>query len=204
MNYKKIYEDLVSRGKSRVLETYSERHHIIPKCMGGSDDKENLVRLTPEEHYVAHQLLIKIYPDNYALVKAASMMISNRPSNKMYGWIRRRYSVVQSISQRGEMNSQYGTRWCHNPTTKENKKTKDVIENGWIWGKYKSPKTLISRREMLKKKNVELYTEYHEMYNQHGFEQFVKQTGYSFSQANLVQMFNRHVEGFKSQNGKRR
>jgi hypothetical protein len=66
MNYKKIYDNLISKGRNRVLNCYVERHHIIPKCMGGTDDEENLVELTPEEHYVAHQLLVKIYPKNKA------------------------------------------------------------------------------------------------------------------------------------------
>lgn len=34
-------------------------HHIIPKPLGGSNDKSNLVLLTPEEHYIAHYYLWK-------------------------------------------------------------------------------------------------------------------------------------------------
>lgn len=63
--------------------------------MGGTNDKVNIAKLTHEEHYVAHQLLIKIYPDNERLVYAAIMMIPNRPNNKMYGWLRRRYSEIR-------------------------------------------------------------------------------------------------------------
>lgn len=39
---------------------YSERHHIIPKSLGGSDDPDNLVRLTGKEHYICHLLLTKM------------------------------------------------------------------------------------------------------------------------------------------------
>ena len=60
--------------------------------MGGSNKKENLVYLTAEEHYVAHQLLVKMYPDNKRLVYAANMMCTNSPTgqrnNKLYGWLR--------------------------------------------------------------------------------------------------------------------
>lgn len=90
MNYKKIYDQLISKGQTRLLEGYSERHHIIPRCMSGSDELSNLVALTPEEHYVAHQLLVKIYPTNHKLVYAARMMGSCRQNNKEYGWIRRK------------------------------------------------------------------------------------------------------------------
>ncbi len=92
MDYLKHYNKLIERAKNRITEEYTESHHIIPRCMGGTDDKQNLVNLYPEEHYLAHQLLIKIYPNNKNLIFAANMMCVNRPSNKLYGWLRRRMS----------------------------------------------------------------------------------------------------------------
>jgi hypothetical protein len=92
MDYFKHYNLLISRAKDRVIESYTETHHIIPRCMNGSDDSSNLVELTPEEHYLAHQLLVKMYPLNEKLMFAANMMCANRPSNKVYGWLRRRMS----------------------------------------------------------------------------------------------------------------
>jgi hypothetical protein len=92
MNYSKHYNLLIERSKHRNLDTYTESHHIIPKCMGGSDDSDNLAILTPEEHYIAHLLLIKMYPDNDKLLFAAKMM-SNR-NNKNYGWVRRKFSSM--------------------------------------------------------------------------------------------------------------
>ena len=38
-------------------KNYQERHHIIPKCLGGSDDSDNLIYLYAQEHYYAHKLL---------------------------------------------------------------------------------------------------------------------------------------------------
>jgi hypothetical protein len=35
------------------------KHHIIPKHMGGTDDPENLVELTIEEHAEAHRKLFE-------------------------------------------------------------------------------------------------------------------------------------------------
>lgn len=74
MNYQLHYDRLIERAKNRVLGGYCEKHHIIPKCMGGNNDKENLVKLTPEEHYLAHLLLIKIFPSNSKLVWAVFRM----------------------------------------------------------------------------------------------------------------------------------
>ena len=64
MEYKKIYNQIVERAKNREIEGYTEEHHIIPKCMGGGDEKENLVKLTAKEHFLCHKLLCEIYPNN--------------------------------------------------------------------------------------------------------------------------------------------
>ena len=142
MNYQTIYQILISRGKNRLLNPndYYETHHIIPRCLGGSEDISNLVDLTPEEHYVAHQLLVKLHPGNHNLVKAAVMMIPSRPSNKLYGWLRRKHSVAMSASQSGDGNSQFGSIWIFNQTLKENKKIKSsdltkYAKDGWEKGR---------------------------------------------------------------------
>ena len=96
MNYQKIYNTLMLKGQHREPAGYVENHHIVPRCLGGTDELTNLVKLTPEEHYLAHQLLVKIYPENPKLVYAAAMMCPNRPSNKLYGWLKRRLQIVQS------------------------------------------------------------------------------------------------------------
>jgi hypothetical protein len=78
MKYYKIYLQLVEKAQKRAnLLGYYEKHHIIPKCLGGNNSKENLVKLTAKEHYVAHHLLLKIYPNNNSLYHAFWMM-SNR------------------------------------------------------------------------------------------------------------------------------
>jgi hypothetical protein len=61
MNYSSHYNLLIERAKVRTLNCYKEAHHIIPKCLGGTDDPTNLVNLTAREHYIAHLLLAKIH-----------------------------------------------------------------------------------------------------------------------------------------------
>lgn len=115
MNYQKHYDELINRGQHRLLEGYTENHHIIPRCMGGGDEKDNLVRLTAEEHYVAHQLLVKIYPKNYKLLSAAILMSSNkhggRSNNKMYGWLRRKAAKRMSELRKGKTPWNKGKSW---------------------------------------------------------------------------------------------
>lgn len=67
--------------------------------MGGGDWQINLVELTPEEHYLAHQLLVKMHPENKLLAYAAYMMTvtshgNQKRSNKLYGWLKKRYNSV--------------------------------------------------------------------------------------------------------------
>lgn len=62
MNYFLAYQRLIAKAKARVCpEGYVERHHILPRALGGSDDSSNLVALTAKEHFVAHVLLAKIH-----------------------------------------------------------------------------------------------------------------------------------------------
>ncbi len=55
--YELWYNTLINKAKNRQLDGYSEKHHIIPKSMGGSNDKTNLVKLTAREHYISQLLL---------------------------------------------------------------------------------------------------------------------------------------------------
>ena len=61
MNYQKIYEELINSRKDRILDGYTEKHHIIPKSLGGSNCADNMIQLTAREHFVAHWLLWKIH-----------------------------------------------------------------------------------------------------------------------------------------------
>jgi len=54
------YKNIINRAQSRILNGYSERHHIIPKSLGGLDSQENIAILTAHEHYVCHKLLTKM------------------------------------------------------------------------------------------------------------------------------------------------
>ncbi len=120
MNYKLHYNKLIHRAQNRSIlkSEYKEVHHIIPSCIGGSDLKENLVPLFPEEHLLAHLLLVKIYPKEYGLTKAANMMMygtsnknQKRITNKKFGWLKRKLSREQSELSKGAMNPNYGTIW---------------------------------------------------------------------------------------------
>lgn len=106
MNYENHYNKLIERAKTREIEGYVEKHHIIPRCMGGDDSEENLVKLTAREHFIAHQLLVKIYPNVYGLIVSCVLMGTdahgNRITNKVYGWIRTQLSISLSKNRTGQ------------------------------------------------------------------------------------------------------
>lgn len=103
MNYVLHYNNLIYKAKNRdssILE-YKENHHIVPKCLGGDNDKENLVFLTGREHFVAHLLLIKMYPDNNKLVYAAMRMTKQCNNGRYYEWLRKMHAENVSKQMKG-------------------------------------------------------------------------------------------------------
>ena len=100
MNYAKVYEQLITKAKERGnISEYTEVHHIIPRCLGGSNDKDNLIRLTGREHFIAHWLLHNMHPANDKLFYAFLMMTrisgnQNRytPSSRVIAYLRKESS----------------------------------------------------------------------------------------------------------------
>lgn len=71
------YDKLIDNAKQQSYideKTYYEKHHIIPKSLGGGNDADNIVKLTARDHIIAHILLTIIYPDNSGLLFAAMSM----------------------------------------------------------------------------------------------------------------------------------
>lgn len=80
------YQDFIqnilnTRGRFVCGEEYHERHHIVPKCMGGSNEDSNLIDLFAREHFEAHRLLSIENPDVYKLSRAWWMMANMNKSN---------------------------------------------------------------------------------------------------------------------------
>ena len=86
MTYKNYIENILqSRGRFNCGNKYHERHHIIPKSCGGTDDENNLIDLFPKEHFIAHKLLAEENPKNYKLTSAYNIMsFAANDSQKRY------------------------------------------------------------------------------------------------------------------------
>lgn len=122
--YTKIYFKLVS---SISTDTYTENHHIIPRCLGGTDEVANIASISARKHFLCHYLLIKMTTPNsgnfYKMVNAFMMMRLARDHQKryfnsrIYSYYKETFSKIQSANQIGTKNSQYGTVWIHCPLT---------------------------------------------------------------------------------------
>lgn len=94
MDYFTVYEDLIEHRKGNIPDGYVEIHHIIPKCLGGGDESENLVKLSAREHFIAHLLLAKMFPFTGLVHAAFKMACINQASgivkihSKLYEYLR--------------------------------------------------------------------------------------------------------------------
>ena len=79
-----IQNILQNRGRFKCGNEYHERHHIVPRCIGGNNDEENLIDLFAREHFVAHKLLAQENPDNKQLIHAWALMSRLNNHNGKY------------------------------------------------------------------------------------------------------------------------
>ena len=135
--YTNIYFNIIKSAQIRdLLSGYSEKHHIIPKSLGGSNKKDNLVMLTAREHFICHWLLTKMVEGDdlrkmkhaiwRMLVQGRDFQIRYKPNSHTYDSLRKKYGslrkgittpdeVKQKISKAnkgrlaGKNNPMYGT-----------------------------------------------------------------------------------------------
>ena len=131
MNYQKIYICLIEKAKqtntSKLTGIAYEKHHIIPKCCGGSNDESNLVMLTCRQHFIAHRLLVRVYKDTYyeyplscatwrmAHTKRYKKLLNSRSyqlirNDRLNLEIPNEIRTKMSNSQRGRKHSSYSIR----------------------------------------------------------------------------------------------
>lgn len=116
MNYQRIHDTIISRALSEnrsKKDNYFEEHHILPKSLGGSNKKSNLVLLTTKEHFIVHRLLVEMYPKGsyewQKMVYAASFFLASskhhsrvQVSGKFYEQIKKTLSEIKSGIPRSE------------------------------------------------------------------------------------------------------
>jgi hypothetical protein len=102
MNYQKTYSSLIAKAQARTaLIGYKERHHILPRSMGGTDDASNLVNLTAREHFIAHYLLAKIHGGSQWYSVIVMKGNSKDVNSRLYEFARIQHSKATSARQTG-------------------------------------------------------------------------------------------------------
>ncbi len=134
MNYRRIHDNIIQRSRERVLECYSEKHHIIPRCMNGSDDCSNLAVLTAREHFICHKLLTKIYPNNSKIHYAFFGMCSLKGKGQ-----ERDFKITSHVFEFLREN-------LPKPTDETKKKISNIIKELWKDDDYRK-KTIKARSE---------------------------------------------------------
>lgn len=83
MNYQTIHDDFISSRRDRLIEdtTQYERHHIIPRCLGGGNEEENIILLTLREHIFIHRILSKLHPSHPGLNYSVVLMTRGKYGN---------------------------------------------------------------------------------------------------------------------------
>lgn len=100
MNYWKLYCNLIKKARKREkIMKYSEKHHIIPKCLKGSNKPSNIIELTGREHFLAHLFLAKSLicnkQNSWKLWHAVNLMMYDKRriyNSKSYQFVKEQYS----------------------------------------------------------------------------------------------------------------
>lgn len=117
--YTKCYLDIIRTRtalKRRRLKrdhpqyVYYEMHHIIPRSLGGDNRVDNLVLLTPKEHFICHLLLTKMVPEEHRLKMVYALNITlgtNFPkaTSSLYTSIRKAVADGVSHHMKGKKKS---------------------------------------------------------------------------------------------------
>lgn len=139
MNYLGTYNALIVKAKLRYNITgYTEIHHIIPKSFGGGNSDDNLVKLTGREHFIAHRLLAKIYPNSGMAHAVFRMACANNGkygviNSRTYEYLRKQHAI--QVSTDTEANKKKGDFWRGKKQSEahKQKRTEARKNNGNPW-----------------------------------------------------------------------
>lgn len=119
--YTTWYFNIVANARQRESTSgYTENHHIIPRSLGGTNARSNLVRLTYREHFVVHQLLVRMVSESsrhkmqFALLRMNSCSIKQKrnPTSRQIAFAKIQAKEAYKHRKRRENNS-------HSPETIE-------------------------------------------------------------------------------------
>lgn len=134
--YSKMYYKIINHYQENPpTDGYFERHHIIPKSLGGSNDQSNIVALTAKAHFVCHHLLTKMTSDQdkIKMIHAFWRMIhapqhSQPITAKVYQVIKEERATALSEEMKGKNNRFYGKKHSNETKKVMSQKAKQRVE----------------------------------------------------------------------------
>lgn len=148
------YKLIKSRKKlNRIFSKKYQKHHITPKSLGGSDINENVILLTPREHYICHLLLLEMTKGKD---RSKMFFAFFRFNNDIYTSSRSYENFIKHYSQSisGKNNPFYGRKHSQETKEKISKKGKGRKYCYDIWTeKYGKEIADIKNKQMLEKRN---------------------------------------------------
>ena len=111
--YTQWYYNIVNNAQARLSNTtYIEKHHIVPKSLGGNNSKNNIVALTAREHYICHVLLTKMLEGDKRSKMVYALWIMNAKnktqdrqimSSSRYEKVRKEYAELVRQKRLGKL-----------------------------------------------------------------------------------------------------
>lgn len=125
---------------------YGEHHHITPRSLGGTDEDENVVKLTAREHFICHWLLVKMYKKGsierkkmlcafWKMKQSPTKSQKRYLNSRAYEKLRIEFSNTMKDFQSNEKNSQFGKKWFTNYETGESHSFLEKPNDKWLEGR---------------------------------------------------------------------
>ncbi|QHB42491.1 homing endonuclease [Dickeya phage Ds23CZ] len=118
MNFERYINFVVACDKSNSgSSAYLEHHHIDPLCMGGEDKPYNICSLTARQHFIAHWMLSRLYPDNLKILQAFNIMFHGTTRVSRNHFNSKAYETLK-IKRSSLMKGKFPEHWSeeHHPS----------------------------------------------------------------------------------------
>jgi len=160
--YTRWYFQIIENASNSTFEIF-EKHHIIPKSIGGSNNLKNIVKVTPRQHFICHWLLTKM-TEGDVRKKMTYAFWSMCRSNKSH---KRTYSSIQyEIARKKFIQIRNGKTFEEIYGIEKAKEIKEKIS--------KKNKGMIKPRSIHNLKRRRLTTHYWEVTHPNGFVEIIE------------------------------
>lgn len=187
--YTNWYNAIINNARQRTPIGYTEKHHIIPSSLGGTNEHTNLVILTPREHFICHLLLTKMTTGNdYYKMSYALHMLSNAnnigegryvPNSRLYEYSKKLYKEALSNFWTDEKRKEHAEKI--RPTVKGRKHRPESIEK--MKNKKWSEKALENRlNNCLKAAEARKGSKWSDEQHDKKFNKYIEKNKHLFSQ----------------------